>query len=56
MSYAYSETTFATRMKWNTLLKDRRGAQNYLETLLEAARMATITADGLGIVWALLSS
>ena len=55
MSYSNSGTTSATLMKWNTQLKDRRGAQNYLETLIEAARMATITADGMGIVWALMS-
>lgn len=54
MSYAHPETS-ASLMKWNMQLKDRRGAQNYIETLLEAARMATITRDGLGIVWALLS-
>ena len=53
-SYAHTETS-AGLMKWNVQLKDRRGAQNYAESILEAARMITITADGLGIVWAVVS-
>ena len=53
-SYAHTDSS-AELMKWNGQLKDRRGAQNYAEKILEAARMATITSDNLGIVWAVLS-